>query len=215
VWPDGVIYEGMLKNGLKHGRGVHTLADGSVYEGNFKKGLKDGKGVITYASDGQELNFLWSAGDKYDGEFHSDKRHGNCTYTFFNGDVLQCSWRDDVCPEFSQRQAALLNAAARATPEFRGMHSAAAGSVRQRQVRLLSSFMPGGAFAAHATMLIEAEYPHLRSQSHPLTPRVCAPGQSSARRRQFLLLHVIASGRRCCTLPTEQTGKTVARRRRI
>jgi hypothetical protein len=134
VWPDGVIYEGMLKNGLKHGRGVHTLADGSVYAGNFRKGLKDGKGVMTYASDGQALNYLWSAGDKCDGEFQSDKRHGDCRYTFFNGEVLQCSWRDDICPEFCQRQAVLLNAAAQATPESRAMQRAAAGSRKELQV---------------------------------------------------------------------------------
>ncbi len=185
VWPDGVIYEGMLKNGLKHGRGVHTLADGSVYEGSFKKGLKDGKGVMTYASDGHELNFLWSAGDKYDGEFQSDKRHGNCTYTFFNGDVLQCSWCDDVCPAFSQRQAALLHAAAHAMPETRGMQSAAAGSMRQRQVRLLSSFMPGGAFAAYATMLIVAlcsSRPNIRicALNHTPSHRACVAQDNQA-----------------------------------
>jgi hypothetical protein len=61
--------------------------------------------------------------------------------TFFNGDVLQCSWCDDICPEFSQRLAALLNAAAHATPEARGMQSAAAGSRKERQVRLRSSFI--------------------------------------------------------------------------
>jgi hypothetical protein len=106
------------------------------------KGLKNSKGVMkTYASDGQALNFLWSTGDKYVEEFQSDKRHGDCTSTFFNGDVLQCSWCDDICPEFSQRLTALLNAAAHATPEARGMQSAAAGSRKERQVRLRSSFI--------------------------------------------------------------------------
>jgi hypothetical protein len=197
VWPDGVIYEGMLKNGLKHGRGVHTLADGSVYEGNFKKGLKDGKGVMTYATDGQALNFLWSAGDKYDGEFQSDKRHGNCTYTFFNGDVLQCSWRDDICPEFSQRQAALLNAASRATPEARGMQSAVAGSMKEGQVRMSPSFTP--APPPHILPCSLSHFSHRVRKSVltlTITPphTASAPGQSSARRRQRMLPHVIMSG---------------------
>jgi hypothetical protein len=193
VWPDAVIYEGMLKNGLKHGRGVHTLADGSVYEGNFKKGLKDGKGVMTYASDGQALNFLWNAGDKYDGEFQSDKRHGNCTYTFFNGDVLQCSWCDDICPEFSQHQAALLNAASHATPEARGMQSAAAGSMKEGQVWMRPSFMP-------APLPCSLSHFAHRGRISVLTLTITSPhtasaaGQSSARRRQRMLPYVIMSG---------------------
>ncbi len=125
VWPDGVVYEGMLKNGLKHGRGVHTLADGSVYEGNFRKGLKDGKGVIKYATDGSALNFVWSSGDQYDGEFRCDKRHGLCTYTFFNGQVLKCSWCDDICPAFFHHQAALLTTASNVPPEGQGSQKVA------------------------------------------------------------------------------------------
>jgi hypothetical protein len=49
-------------------------------------------------------DYSWSAGDKMDCCFKFDKRHGACTYTFFNGETFSCTWVDGRCPEFSARQ---------------------------------------------------------------------------------------------------------------
>lgn len=35
MWPDGSIYEGEYKDGMKHGNGILRWADGSSYEGQF------------------------------------------------------------------------------------------------------------------------------------------------------------------------------------
>lgn len=34
-WPDGTVYEGEFKNGLKHGEGTYKWNDGSFYRGNW------------------------------------------------------------------------------------------------------------------------------------------------------------------------------------
>lgn len=35
-------------------------------------------------------------------------RHGPCTYTFFNGQRLECQWSDGCCPEFNEAQRRVL-----------------------------------------------------------------------------------------------------------
>jgi hypothetical protein len=109
-WPDGITYDGTFKNGLKDGTGVYTLADGSVYSGRFRKGVRDGEGVMTYAVDGSSLNYTYKAGERYSGGWRDDKRHGACTYTFFNGETARFTWAEDVCLEFNARQSAILTA---------------------------------------------------------------------------------------------------------
>jgi hypothetical protein len=64
--------------------------------------------LCRYAVDGSTLNYTYSAGDTYSGGWKDDKRHGSCTYKFFDGETVKFTWLDDVCPEFNARQSAIL-----------------------------------------------------------------------------------------------------------
>ena len=35
-------------------------------------------------------------GDIYEGEYANDLRHGQATYTFANGAILKCKWKNDM-----------------------------------------------------------------------------------------------------------------------
>ena len=47
VLPNGVVYNGDLRNGRPDGEGTFKFPDGSTYQGGFKNGLIHGKGKIT------------------------------------------------------------------------------------------------------------------------------------------------------------------------
>ena len=65
VYKDGASYEGQMKNGLRHGKGVYIFADGEKYEGEFVKGKRHGKGT-----------YIWKNGEKYVGSWSNGKKHG-------------------------------------------------------------------------------------------------------------------------------------------
>ena len=52
--------------------------------------------------------YTWNAGDVFDGFMEGNIRHGACTYTFFNGQRLECQWIHGRCSEFNQAQHAVL-----------------------------------------------------------------------------------------------------------
>ncbi len=108
--PCGGIYEGNFSNGVREGTGVCRYASGDIYEGNWKNDKKEGRGVATYAVDGNVPDALlaycaysWNAKDKIDGIFKERKRHGACTYTFFNGEMFRCTFVEGRCAKFDQR----------------------------------------------------------------------------------------------------------------
>jgi len=105
-------YEGEFKKGFMHGRGKFVWANGTAYEGDWSEDHLHGRGVVTFAVDGKTslpgCDYCCNAGDKYDGGFKADVRHGACSYTFFNGETLNCTWAEGHCPEFVARQAAIL-----------------------------------------------------------------------------------------------------------
>jgi hypothetical protein len=92
--------------------GTFTMPDGSVYSGMLKDGLRHGNGSLTYTLDGRPsvpgLDYSWNAGDRYDGGWKDGVRHGACRYTFFNGEVFDCTWYEGMCHAFSARQRTLL-----------------------------------------------------------------------------------------------------------
>jgi hypothetical protein len=48
-WPDGVKYEGELKNGLRDGKGVWYKSNGTIkYDGEWQKNKQCGYGVFYY-----------------------------------------------------------------------------------------------------------------------------------------------------------------------
>jgi hypothetical protein len=127
---DGRVYVGQCENGKSHGRGWMRYADRSCYDGDWSDGEKHGKGILKYALDYKEpiqtrFNYMWNAGDKYDGGWKHDKRHGVCKYTFFNGSTLECDWMDDLCPEFAPLQCIIQARFGKVNddPEAASMHA--------------------------------------------------------------------------------------------
>ena len=51
-YPNGDIYEGDFKDGLKHGEGRYTWVNGDVYEGAYSKDKKQGIGKMVYLNEG-------------------------------------------------------------------------------------------------------------------------------------------------------------------
>jgi hypothetical protein len=122
------------------GTGKLTLSNGNTYEGTFRCRSAPFsmfvRGVFTFAVDSEApyknsdifcsrsvafstgsrtLTPEFNAGDKYEGEFCVDDFcsglfHGECTYTFFNGEKFMCRWFRGECPEFKVRQAAIRSA---------------------------------------------------------------------------------------------------------
>ena len=91
-YDDGKVYEGQMKNGLRHGRGkmVYVEDDNNyagVYVGEWKNDKKHGKGKMVYDN-----------GDVYDGKYKDDYRYGYATYTFADGSITyggdSYNWKD-------------------------------------------------------------------------------------------------------------------------
>jgi len=60
-WENGDSYEGMVRNGKRHGHGVYKYADGTEYKGEWRENKKQGQG-----------QYIWNNGDKYTGRFCFD-----------------------------------------------------------------------------------------------------------------------------------------------
>lgn len=87
---DSSVYNGQLKNGKYHGKGILKWSDGRVYEGEFKNGLITGKGVFS-----QEIEYVYNKeagkpfdlnqiiavqnGFRYEGSFKNGLFHGQGT----------------------------------------------------------------------------------------------------------------------------------------
>ena len=66
-------YEGEMKDGKPHGRGIYIWSSGNMYEGEWREGKQDGQGTYT-----------WSSGEKYEGEWKGDEMW-NGTYSDKDG----------------------------------------------------------------------------------------------------------------------------------
>lgn len=44
IYNDGVLYEGLIRRGLRHGKGVLVEGDNYKYMGSFLNGRKEGQG---------------------------------------------------------------------------------------------------------------------------------------------------------------------------
>jgi hypothetical protein len=104
----GDTYVGFFSGGLKHGNGTYVYKNQSFYSGHWRNGLKHGKGVSVYKTSGTFSDYVWSAGDIFDGEFVDNLRHGPCEYTWFNGEKLRCVWNNGKCPEWSMKNAEII-----------------------------------------------------------------------------------------------------------
>lgn len=108
----GEKYEGDMKAGLFDGRGTYTYVSGATYVGEWKNGGRHGQGVLV-AGKGDKYdpqanyNKPWSRntpfamlvniteGDRYEGEWKDNRRHGQGVYQFSNGDRYIGEFRED------------------------------------------------------------------------------------------------------------------------
>ena len=78
------IYEGMFKDGNRHGIGIHKWGNNDVYEGEWKDNMRHGQGILKY----QNKNV-------YSGEWYENMKSGNGKMTFANGEVYEGKWQSD------------------------------------------------------------------------------------------------------------------------
>lgn len=85
-WPDGQVYEGEFKEGLKHGKGSCIFSNKQKYNGYFVMGKYEGKG-----------EFIWEDGMKYVGDFKDNKINGEGEWIWPNGDVYKGNFVEGKC----------------------------------------------------------------------------------------------------------------------
>ena len=83
LWADGSQYISHFKNGEPYGEAKIIMANGDEVIGNWLEENFYSKGQRTYP-DGI-----------YVGEFKNNKRHGQGTYSWFEGGKYIGAWRDD------------------------------------------------------------------------------------------------------------------------
>ena len=94
-------YEGDMRAGTMHGRGVLIWVDGFRYEGEFSEGRQHGFGTLFRAN-----------GDRYEGAWRHGRPHGHGTFTTADGETYEGAWRDGCLGERDGRWASLGTTAA-------------------------------------------------------------------------------------------------------
>mmetsp|Transcript_8378 Transcript_8378/g.15686 ORF Transcript_8378/g.15686 Transcript_8378/m.15686 type:complete len:662 (+) Transcript_8378:552-2537(+) len=106
------IYEGELRNGLRHGKGMYIFENGEIYDGDWRRGKMNGQGILLTRTG--ELIYRGSFvdncicgkgtqwfenGDRYDGEFRESLFHGHGVYyTARSGSTYTGEWvRGERC----------------------------------------------------------------------------------------------------------------------
>ena len=77
-------YEGKLKEGKRHGKGIMKYINGDIYDGEWENDKKNGKGKYLYVNK-----------DEYDGEWRNNKKNGKGKYIYINGDEYDGEWEND------------------------------------------------------------------------------------------------------------------------
>ena len=88
------VYEGDMRNGLKHGKGADTWPSGDKYVGDFSNGTWTGHGT-----------FIGHGGDRYSGEWTRFAQHGPGKATYPDGNELDGIW---VHGNFSHGRALMI-----------------------------------------------------------------------------------------------------------
>jgi len=96
-------YQGQLRDGLRHGRGVQTGPEG-VYEGDWANNLQDGFGELRGVNGSRYIG-AWRAGlrqgagswtsvsgESYDGEWLQDRPHGHGIHREADGTLYIGAW---------------------------------------------------------------------------------------------------------------------------
>ncbi len=95
------VYDGAMRNGKMHGRGVLDWANGFRYEGELRGGKQHGHGTLTQAN-----------GARYVGGWHEGRPHGQGTYTQADGTIFEGAWRDGCFGERTGQWASIGTTAA-------------------------------------------------------------------------------------------------------
>ncbi|KAF4665684.1 hypothetical protein FOL46_003514 [Perkinsus olseni] len=118
TYPNGDVYEGHFKDGMKSGDGVYTHKSGNTYEGSYEEGKKHGMGKYTMVEGGSYYHGSFArglyngkgtmmygeSGDVYTGEWKDGLRHGTGTYVYRRGQAsITGSWKDDRIVEGTWR----------------------------------------------------------------------------------------------------------------
>ncbi len=103
-WPNGDVYDGDVRMGLREGQGEFTWSNGQVYKGDWLKDQPQGKGRLRFANgnvyEGQveggipvgQGTMNYPSGDTYKGAFADGQPHGEGTYTWTAGQVCTAQW---------------------------------------------------------------------------------------------------------------------------
>jgi len=75
LFANGEYYEGMFKNHMRNGTGVHHYKNGDQYDGEWNNDKRIGRGKILHA-DGSILNGMF-IGDKADGYVEYEDIYNN------------------------------------------------------------------------------------------------------------------------------------------
>jgi len=102
TWEDKQRYEGEWKASKQHGQGTHYFTDGTKWTGQWENGeFKDEKKeeVKTGCISGDCTNgygvYAFESGEKYEGNWSSDKRNGQGTNYYASGSVYTGQWLAD------------------------------------------------------------------------------------------------------------------------
>ncbi|XP_053401021.1 MORN repeat-containing protein 1-like isoform X3 [Mercenaria mercenaria] len=95
IWPDGSIYEGQWVNNKRQGFGMMKSAtENCLYKGAYHDNKRQGRGMMIYPLSC--LKKLQSKGDKYEGDWEMDMRHGDGDMRYMDGTVYEGQFEDDI-----------------------------------------------------------------------------------------------------------------------
>lgn len=107
TFDDGTQYEGQLKDGIPHGRGVMKWPDGRQYDGEWRSGNRDGQGTMRWP-DGRQFSGSWGKnepnsgsgiwtlrdGRTFNGHLVNDLPEGRGKTTWPDGREYEGNWKD-------------------------------------------------------------------------------------------------------------------------
>ena len=88
-WPDGDVYTGEFRRGLRHGQGKFVTNYGLTYEGTWFEKLRSGQAIITFKGKSDGPNDKW----RYEGLVNNCQPHGPGELTLNDGTKYQGMWR--------------------------------------------------------------------------------------------------------------------------
>ncbi|KAG1671619.1 hypothetical protein FOA52_006850 [Chlamydomonas sp. UWO 241] len=103
-YEDGSTYEGPLRRGLRHGKGLFTSPNGFSYKGRFVDGKAEDFGEAVYCGGALYVGewaadlrsgfgeFSMPSGDTYAGMWEGDVMHGHGRWTFADGSYFEGSY---------------------------------------------------------------------------------------------------------------------------